>query len=483
MRVSDINPQENKAKKSENRLVAFVKQIKNGLSTPKPDDFDSKAASKQVISIAWPAMVESFLLHLASMVDTMMVGSLGTWAIASVGYCTQPRMLLLAVFQAFNTGCTALIARAKGAGNHEEANKVLHMSLLISLIFGVLMAFIGYTFARQLVLMMGAMEDVTISNGTAYMQVLMISFPANVMSLSITAALRGIGKTKISMVYNVIANSLNIVGNYLFINGNLGCPALGVRGAALGMVIGWLAAFVIAIVVILRGVDMLKLNVKKLFKVDFSILRRVVNIGLPAMFEQFFMRIGQILFGRVVASLGTQQFATHQIANNIWSMTMMNGMAFGISATSLTGQSLGRKRPDQGKAYVQLCRRYSMIISLCMAAGLIFLGKPLAGMYTTEAAVIAQSAMVLRIVALIQPLQSSQQVLAGALRGAGDTKAVAMCIFLGIVVVRPIFSAVMVFGLGWGLIGVWLALICDQSMRSLYTMWRFSTDKWKTLKV
>lgn len=461
----------------------FLKGILEGLQTPVPDDLPAKEISSKVVAIAWPALVESFLIQLVSMVNTMMVGSVGTAAIAAIGYVTQPRFLILAVFQAFNTGSTALIARAKGAGNDEDANTIMHQSLLLSFVASIVLGFIGYIFATPMVVFMGASEPETIAGATLYMRVLMLTFPANAITLAVTACLRGIGRTKVSMTYNITANVVNVIVGYVFINGHFGMPALGIMGAALGMAAGQIVSLLIALYAIIGGSDMLKLEFKRLFQIKPRILKGVLNIGSPAMLEQLFMRSGQIMFSKVVASLGTQAYATHIIANNIYSMSMMIGQSFGISATSLIGQSLGKKRPDHGKAYVQKCRRYSMISSMLLAGSFFFFGRQLVAMYTTDAAVIAQGALLLKIVALIQPLQSSQMVLSGALRGAGDTKAVAVSTFTGIVIVRPIVAYIMVFMVGAGLNGIWLALVLDQTIRSSYTMWRFASDKWKDVKV
>jgi putative MATE family efflux protein len=468
---------------SSGEKVGFIRQVVRGLSTPKPADLDSKTIASRVRTIALPALAESFLLHFASMVNTMMVGGIGTWAIAAIGYCTQPRFLLLAVFQAFNTGSTALIARAKGSGDIKEANTIMHQSILLSVLASLALAVLGYVFATPMVVFMGAETPQTILGATQYMRVIMLSFPANALSLAITAVLRGIGKTRIAMVYNISSNVVNIIVGFLFITGRFGMPRLEVMGAALGMACGQVVGMIIAVYAIVRGADILRFDISRLFHLSKATLKRVTKIGAPAMLDQGAMRAGQLMFAKVVASLGTEAYATHQIVNNILSLTFSNGMAFGVAATSLLGQSLGYERPDHGKAYVQICRRYSMIISIGLAAFMIIFGRFLVGMYTTETDVIIQGAALLWIVALVQPLQSSQQVLAGALRGAGDTKAVAFCTFLGLVLVRPILSYTLVNMANWGLWGVWFALVCDQTMRSCYTMWRFASDKWKTIRV
>lgn len=470
------------SQESAQKKMGLIQTLKTGLSAPVPEDMDKAAVRKLVFSIAGPAMVESFLLHLASMVDTMMVGVLGTVGIASVGFCNQPRLLLLAIFQAFNVGATALIARAKGAGDPQRANRVMHLSIALSVVASIVLAVVGYIFATPMVTFMGASAD-TVEGATQYMRFLMIGFPANALSLAITASLRGVGRTRVSMVYNVLANVVNIIGNYLLIQGNLGAPAMGIRGAALGTSIGYIIAAIVAVGSVVHGADMLRLRLGGLFQFDLAILKSVVRIGFPSMFEQFFMRFGQIIFNKVVASLGTDAYACHQIVNNIWQMTMTNGQSFGISATSLLGQSLGRKRPDQGKAAVSLCRRYAFWISVALGGCLMVFGKPLMHLYTDSADVIAMGAQLMILVMILQPLQSSQQVVSGALRGAGDTKAVAIVIFLGIVVLRPLLAYSLVYGLNLGLVGVWLSVVGDQTLRSSFTLYRYATGKWKTIKV
>ena len=463
-------------------MGVFAK-IKDGFVAKFPEDFSHKEGRKNVMYIAMPTFAEVFMLQLSGMVNMMMVGSLGPWAIAAIGYCNQPRMLIAFLFQAFNTGSTALVARAKGAKNASEANAVMHQAISFSMSLSVLMAFLGYTFATPMVVFMGAYEEATITGATQYFQIIMLTFPAHAFTLAITAMLRGIGQARISMIYNITANVINVCVGFLFIQGRFGLPALGVQGAALGLGTGQVVAMIMAIITMARGADILKLSAKQLFRIDLTMLRRVARIGSPAMFEQFCLRGGNIMFVRIVASLGTAAFATHMIVMNIHQMTLMNGQSFGVSASSLLGQSLGRKRPDQGKAIVTLCRRYALFIALGTAFCVVVFGRHLMRLYTDDPTVIAMGAMIFWLVALLQPLQSSQQVVAGALRGAGDTKAVAGAMFVGLVIIRPVVSATLVLGAGLGLVGVWIAMIADQGTRSIFTMWRFINDKWQTIKV
>lgn len=112
-------------------------------------------------------------------------------------------------------------------------------------------------------------------------------------------------------------------------------------------------------------------------------LAEIAAIGLPAALEQFMMRIGSMIFSKAVASLGTVEFAAHQVCMNIQSLTMMNGQVFSISSTSLTGQSLGKKRPDMAQAYTTRCKRCGMAIAITLGILFVIFGRPLSGLYTT----------------------------------------------------------------------------------------------------
>ncbi len=158
-----------------------------------PVSMSPKQIRSQVIRIALPALVELSLMQLASMVDTMMVGQLGPWAISAVGYCTQPRFLLMAVFIALNTGATALISRSVGEGNKEQANRVLQTSVMITFSLAVIIAVFGFFASETMVRFMGAngegADGAQILDGaTAYMRVQMAGFPFAAMAMSVTAS-------------------------------------------------------------------------------------------------------------------------------------------------------------------------------------------------------------------------------------------------------------------------------------------------------
>lgn len=167
---------------------------------------------------------------------------------------------------------------------------------------------------------------------------------------------------------------------------------------------------------------------------------------------------------------------------NIQALSFMTGQAFAVSATTLMGQSLGKRRTDMAQAYCSRTRTVGFSFSLVLAAVFVFFGGAIVGLYNSDPQIIDMGGKIMLFVAFLQPFQSSQFIIAGGLRGAGDTKATAMFTFITVLLVRPIVAIVMV-KLNFGLYGAWFAMACDQVLRSALVLGRYQSGKWKTIKL
>lgn len=477
-------------KKPRSMALDFI-EVGEGLSAPAnvrvsktlPEGVSSRMLYGDIIYIAWPSLVEFILTQLASMVDLIMVGKLGPWALSAVGLSTQPKFLMMTMFMSMNVGATAMVARHKGAGEPQKANAILRQALLLTLVLSSISSIIGYFGSEPLIRFMGAADAETLAGGTIYLQIQFLGFVFMALTSTITATLRGVGESRTAMIYNLTANVVNVIFNYLLIYGHFGFPRMEVAGASLATVIGQLVAFVLALIAATSGKYYLHLRFTDSFKPDKVALRNIFTIGLPAMLEQLVMRAGIIIYAKTVAGLGTIAFAAHQVCMNIQSLSFMNGNAFAVSATSLMGQSLGKRRPDIGQAYSNRTQVLGTLVSFILAFIFFFFGGPIVSMYSDDPQVIAWGAQILKLVALVQPFQSSQLILAGALRGAGDTKATAVITFITVLLVRPGLAILLVNYTNMGLMGAWIALVADQFLRSVLVYQRFLSGKWKNYKV
>lgn len=442
----------------------------------------SKQIYQNTMNLAWPSAVERVLVSLVGAMDTMMVGVLGAEAIAAVGITQQPTFILLAIIFSLNIGVTALVARRCGEEDYANANKILRQSIILVGMLSALLACVGFIFATPILSWMGAGSD-TLTDATIYFRTIVIGMFFNALSLNINAAQRGAGNTKIAMYTNITANLVNLVFNFLLIGGHFGFPSLGVAGAGIATVLGNIVAFTIAIYGILHSKTPLKLHLKESWKLDFKVLKSIFNISSSAMVEQLCMRIGFLAYTKMITNLGTVAFATHQICNNILNMTFSVGDGMSMAASSLVGRNLGAKRSDLSIIYGKTAQRIGLVVSMALVLVYIFGRTPLVGAFTDDPQIIVLGSTIMLIVAAVSPLQISQVIISGSLRGAGDTKFVARTSFISILVIRPIITFILCYTLKLGLLGAWIALLLDQGLRLLLNVIRFSEGNWIKIKL
>ncbi len=441
-------------------------------------------AYKDTLLIAYPSFLELFLICLITSIDTVMVGSISIEAISAVGISTQPKFIILSPIFSLNIGVTAIISRRKGEMNAFEANRCLKQSILLSSMIAFIFCSLGYIFAREILLFIGAGLDI-IDIATTYFQIICIGLFFNSISLTINAAQKGIGNTKISMQTNLTANIVNLVFNFLLINGIWIFPQLGVTGAAIATLLGNAVGLILSIRSISRRRenDFLSLFSKANWKFDKKNLGILGSVGTSAFTEQIFMRIGLIITTMIIASLGTIEFGTHQICVTIMSFSFSGGDGIAVAASSLVGQNLGKKRPDLAILYAKICQRIAFVYSTVLFIIFIFARYFLVDLFTNEPEVIATGAGLIVILAFVTHVQTSQVIVATCLRVAGDTKFVAVSALICMTFIRTISTYLLCYPVGLGIYGVWLAMLVDLICRLTINSLRFKTGKWSKIKI
>ena len=448
--------------------------------------FNKTQLRMNIFHIVWPVFIEVLLGSLFGMVDMMMVGRISehaAQAVSAVGMTNQPVFLGLSFVQALNVGGTAIIARYYGAKKYKNISLVLkHVMLLAMLGFVLPISVLMIVLTPYVLSFLGADSSV-IEVGSGYFRVIMLGFIFQSFSFTMTAALRGIGETKIPMRNNLIANSLNVLGNAVLIYGLFGFPVLGVTGAAISTALSNVIAMSLNLRYVLSKKSVLYLDFKEKFEFRFEMMKDLIRIGLPTALEQLALRVGIISFLNIVSGLGTNVYAAHQISLNILNLTYSPAQAFGITASTLMGQSLGAKNEQLARMYTRMCQRIGFIIAIGMSLFIFFGSKTLAEFYSTNPEIIQNTMIALTIVAFVQPFQSHQLITSGALRGAGDTVWPLIAIFVGSILIRVSLGYIFVNIIGLGLAGAWYAVFIDQFIRWLIILFRFKSGKWKNIRI
>ncbi len=437
---------------------------------------------RNTIKIAWPSVLESFLISLVVMVDTIMVSSIGEHAIAAVGLTVQPKFIGLAIFLSLSVAVSAIVAHRKGENNKESANKVLMQALVISICLVIIISIISITFADTIIRFAGSAED-THDSAVLYFRIIMGGIIFNVISMVVNAAQRGAGNTKIAMRTNMVSNISNVILNYLLIGGKLGFPKLGIIGAAIATVIGAMFACFMSIHSVLRKDKFICLRSYYKVKFDKKTLMSIVNIGSSTLAEQIFLRIGFLFYSILIAKLGTVAFASHQIGMNFMHISFSFGDGLSVAAISLVGQNLGAKRKDLAKIYGGVSQYLGLFFASCLSIIFLLFGKQLFMLFSDKEEILNYGSMIMKVIPIILFLQIPQVVYSGCLRGAGDTKFTALVSLISVAIVRPLLGFIFCYPLGLGLFGAWLGLSFDQIVRFVMTGLRFKSGKWMNFKV
>lgn len=439
---------------------------------------------KRVIQIAWPAVLESFFVAFVGLVDSYMVSSLGAAAVASVGLTTQPKFVGLALFIAINVSISALVARRRGEENREGANRIFITALVFIILSALLISSLLVVFADQIIALCGS-EPETHDGAVSYFRILMGGMIFNCMQMGINSAQRGCGNTKITMRTNLVSNTINVILNFLLIEGHFGFPALGIKGAALATVLGTVVACIMSVHSVCKKdtfVSLIYIAMERM-KPTISAFVNIVKVGYSVFAEQILMRVGFMATSLMAAAQGTEAMAAHQVGMNIMGLSFSFGDGLQATAVALIGYSLGAKDTELAKKYGSICRMLGGCISVVLAALYFFGGGLLYNFFFEEAVIVALGVNIMRVIAFIVVLQISQVIYMGCLRGAGDTLFTAIVSTISVTIMRTVGSFFFCYVMGWGIIGIWMGVVADQVSRLVLASMRFKQGKWMTIKI
>lgn len=443
-----------------------------------------KGITKEAVRMAWPAVCESFFIALAGMVDSLMVSSMGASAVAAVGLTTQPKFMGLALFFAMNVSVSALVARRRGEKNQRSANQILLVAILFVIVATVVISSACVMWANEIINFCGSAPE-THEPAVIYYRIIMGCMIFNVLSMVINAAQRGSGNTMIAMRTNIVSNVVNIIANYLLIQGHLGFPALGIAGAAIATVFGTVIACIMSFASLFRrdGFVSIYYIMEQQIRPALEPVISIIKLGFSVFIEQILMRVGFMSTAMMAAKMGTNALAAHQVGMNILELTFSFGDGMQVAAVALIGRSLGEGSPDKAKAYGKTCRMIGLGISCVLAVVYFFGGEWLYHLFFAEQEIVDIGVMIIRIMIIIVLFQVSQVIYMGCLRGAGDTTYTAIASTISVTIIRTSASYFFGFVMGLGMAGIWMGILADQISRFLFASIRFKQGKWTKIHI
>ncbi len=436
-----------------------------------------KELDKQIFKLAIPAIAEMLLHTLVWTVDTAMVGRLTPADISGVNLGVTIMFTMAHIIGAIGVGATALIARNVGSKDIDRANYIAGLSISLGVILALVVGFLGIAATRPIFIAI-VDDPLVIKIGIEYTKIVFTGVFFLIPLMISNSILRAAGNTTVPMISALVANTFNIVGDYVLIFGKFGFPQMGAKGAAIATAGAQAVGLLICLYYLLRGKEIVKIKKENLFRLQKEPLKSLVNLSIPAGIESIMNEGSRLASSFWIAQLGTVAFAANSLAVAAESISFNPGFGFAVAATTLVGQSLGAGDHEAARKIAKRCVLFS---SLFMGiVGLAYYAFPFQIMraFSSDIDTVKLAAICLRIAAFEQIPISVGMVLSGVLKGAGDTKGpFRISLITNLLVRLPLIFAV-VFLIKGHVSYVWIATAIQYVIESSLMIYRYKAGDW-----
>ena len=430
---------------------------------------------KSVLTLALPVTVSSLLQRAEGIVAVFLVGGLGATSIAAVGLGQLLAFIAATLVSGLSVGANVLIAQLWGARRTRDGEDAARHLLIFGLVVSLVLMAAGIAFNREAMVLLGADTDL-IDQAEPYSDLIFLVIPFTVLLHTLTSILQGTGDTRTPMFALIVVNLLHLALAYPLIYGLWGFPAWGITGAAVAVGAA-------------EGTGFLYLlwACRRLFRIPSTVRRDLLHatwrIGASVSGERVFQQAGVMVYTKIVLLYGTVTYAAHQVGLSIESLSFLPGYGFAIAAATMVGQSIGAGKYVRAKMENWEANRLAAGAMATMGMVFFFFPYVLLRTFTSDASVIELGTTFLRIVALLQIPLALTMVLAGSLRGAGDTPFIMWATTIGMWGVRVPWAVVTGFVLKLDILVVWSAMIADWTVRMGLLLWRYRSERWRTIQV
>lgn len=432
-------------------------------------------------TLTWPMTISTVIMMLGPIIDMVWVGSLGTAAIAGVGVAGMAVMVINSARMGLNTGAVAVLARAIGAGDEEEAIHAAQQAFVVSAIFSTIMALIGIFLSSPILVFLGVEPEV-VTEGTAYMRILFVGSVAMSFGMMAHGVMQASGDAKTPMkvgigvrIFHIILSPFLIFGWWIF-------PFMGVSGAALTNVISQAIGGAIMLWILFTGRTRLRLTMKG-FRFDGHTIWRIVRIGIPSSITGMERSLANFVLMILIVPFGTIAVAAHSLVERIDMFINMPGWGLGQASGVLAGQNLGALQPDRAEKTAWtgagLLTCFTIIASIIVWFG----AEPIVRIFNSEPDLVAMSADFLRINIVSYLVFGLVVVLTSCLNGVGDTMVPMLVTLITMWLVQVPMAYILPKVTDLGVYGVRWGIVTAVVMRSIiYTLY-FKHGRWRHKEV
>jgi putative MATE family efflux protein len=431
---------------------------------------------RHMIALFIPILVDQAFIVGLNLVNTAMISSSGVAAISAVNMIDSLNLFLISVFIAVSTGGTVVVAQYKGNGNSLMVSKATAGATSSVSLMAFVIGMFGILFHNPLLnLLFGAASPEVMHNARIYLIGSCISYLGIAVVEAVCGALRGIGRTRASLALSLIMNLVYVLLNIVFIN----LLHMGVLGMTISINIARYLGALCALYYLFRMDNELHIRIRDLLVVQFSMLKKIMFIGMPFAAEQMFFNGGKILTQVFIVGLGTYALATNAIASSFAGIMQIPGNALSLTIITVVGQCMGSNNVKDARKFTKSFLVASSLSFVLMGLLVMPFFHPLVSMFHPPDEIVKDIFIIVLINTLVQiPLWSISFITPSALRAAGDSKFTSMVSMLSMWLFRVVLGYILGIVLDFGLLGVWLAMNCEWGIRGFIFLRRFMGKKW-----
>lgn len=427
---------------------------------------------KKTAQLSVPIVVGQLGQLLMSVVDNIMVGKVGTEALAAAAIANGLFTLVMVVGFGITMAMTPLTAIAFGRGRDKECGVILRQGLILNLLSGFALCGLTIVLSESIRFLNQPVE--IIAPSALYMKVLGISIIPMMVFQSYKQFAEGLSFLRPAMIITIFANLINVFVNWVFIYGNLGAPALGLTGAGLATISSRVFMALLLMIVVMKSQSLKRFDpTLKYRKIDFPMMKKLLAIGIPSGFQYFFEVSAFAASSVMIGWIGATELAAHQVALSLSSISFMVAMGISAAATIRVGNALG-KNDVQGVRIVGFSSVFLCVMFMA-SAGLVFIlfRNVLPGLYISEKSVIEIASVLLIIVSFFQISDGTQAVGLGILRGITDMKIPTYFTLAAYWLLGLPSGYILAFKFNMGVRGVWYGLLISLTISAILMMLRF----------
>lgn len=430
--------------------------------------------TRELFELAWPITAAMLGETALALIDTKLVGGLGSAALGGVGVATTFMYLAYSMTYGGMRGVKVRAAHAVGEGRPNDGFAYARSGMYIGLVFGTVVM-IACRDVSSVLLKLGADPEI-VPYARDFLAAVTLGAPATCALSALIQHRQGLGDSRTPMIVGIAGNAFNALLAWALIYGRFGLPMLGAKGAGYSTALTEILEFGTMFALLARA------ERRSLVKPSLTLrqaLGEVMDLGFPTGLQFTAETLAFTVFTVLLGSIGKEEIAAHQIALNIIRTSFLPGVAIAEATSVLVGRGLGRRRMAEADAAVK--SGLALAIGFMFVCGLVFalLGGPLAAFFSNDATVIGNARRLLLVAAVFQVLDAINIVLRGSLRGAKDVRAVAI---IGILIVwscLPTSAFILGKHFGMGALGGWLGFVVETVLASIFFWRRWKKGSWR----